>query len=468
MRKAIPSCCAALLLAGLGCPAGGALVELEEGDFLRGELRSVDADQTVWRHVASGKDLRLPTSKVRRFLFSAELSAQPAGDVVLLRDGSLIAGRLDRLGTDEAVVHTGLAGDLVLSRSLLSAIKPSPEGSGFVYRGAGGFDVWKTTGGDKPVQWQADDGLIRFSGSQGETIQADFDLPPALEVSFDLAWDGRSGRLPQFGVRVGDPEGGNDGVTSYYALNFSRTTIFLQRSGLKDQERTHKNLGRVRTSSYIGNGNRLSVRLVLNRPKERAYLYLNGRKAGSWADTHSSPPTGGNIRLTGYPRSPIKIRNLQVRSWNGLLGGVLALKERAADDKDWVVRVDGDEIPGRILGVQGSPENGRRVIIKNPLAKEPFEIPLQRVRHLRIGLPDAGLPADEDPQADGAGVMVTTLDGSRLRGTLLGGDKEGVKLRFGGGNESRISHAALIEIKLIRPEASEDSPEDNGEGEGET
>ena len=435
-------------VAALPANAAPALLELADGHFVRGQMRAIHDGRMFWQHDASGTEMALPLAEVRRVVFSVDTAPDPTGDLMLLRDGGLVAGSLESLDAASATLRTSFGATLRIPRPQVDSARLSMAVARPVIDGFPPLDRWVVPGENKrrPIAWTLDGGILRFSGQQPETIRLSQEIPAAVDLRFEMAWDPDTQRQPQFNLAVcaDETKDGDLSDSDHYMLNFSRSVLFIHRMGTEEGRRSQQTIGRVQLGQFLNGRNSLRVRLVVNRPARKLHLFLNGQPAGpeEMRDKSDQAPAGKAILFNGFMQCPLRFRNLTVQPWSGLLGSSLA-PGLVRGDQDQIDMVDGDCYAGKIVRVGNDPKGERMVEMNTPLLKSStvLSLPVRFIRHLVFAKGEAAPPA----AADGWAANVRLRDGSRLSGAIRG-CADGRMAFFFGSNELSLPLASLVEI----------------------
>jgi hypothetical protein len=457
----IRSHCLPLLLSALAAVLAAApsgVLELADKDVLRGQLRSLGGGRVVWFHEASATDMTFPAREVRRLLFSTEQSPDPEGDMLLLRDGSMICGELEAIDDAGATLRHTSGAVIKVPRARLTAARLAAGGAdAMVLEGFPPLAQWRDPDGGQPAgdAWSLDRGVLRFDGSNSSGIQISPDLPQALDISFDLAWDPDPQRQTQPQLRLvlcGDGEGGRN----QYVFSFNRSYLLANRIGSEDGKPAQRDLGRIEIGSYLAGRNSLRVRVVVNRPQRRLYVFLNGRPVSPvMQDSLGEAPEGNGISFVGSHGSPVRLRNLRLQTWRGMVGNSLAPDESAPAGRDVVKTIDGDVIPGRIVGLEKGAE--RKVRFTSTLTGDNSVLAVGDafIRHLLFAAVEA---PEEAAPGGGDWANLRLRDGSRFAARVRGGAEGRLEVEFSG-IMLALPFEDILEIQPLR----EDEPPAPGE-----
>lgn len=161
------------------------ILSFRSGDSLSGEPVSITEGQMVWSSPILKEPARFPVDKLRE-LRNTDPTPAPETDhvaVVELTNGDIVRGRLLTLNTDALVLDTSYAGTLTIRRAMMKTLHIDELG-GIVYTGPRDLDGWFQS--QKPESWSYENNSLvtQKSGVIGRELQ----LPDAIDISFELEW----------------------------------------------------------------------------------------------------------------------------------------------------------------------------------------------------------------------------------------------------------------------------------------
>lgn len=440
-----------LAASALAASAAPGVLQLKDGNFVRGTMKAIRDGQIIWLHEASGVEMNLPYADMKRAVFSPDTTPDPSGDLLLLRDGGLVSGSLESLDATGAVLRTGFGATIRIPRPQIDSARLATAQPRMIFDGFPPMEKWKVLDKDAGASsWSMDKGLLSFNGRREESVSLSPDLPEAFDLRFEMAWEPDAARSPQFTLFLcaEDPKDRSIGEVDHYAFCFSRTSLYIYRNLLQHGQRNQKPIigGRINISSYLAGRNSLRVRLVANRPSRKLHLFLNGMQAGpeDMRDTGDEAPVGNLIAFHGFMQSPMRFRNLSLQPWTGLLGTNLAANV-VRGESDQIDVTSGDHYVGKIIQVRSDPKGERVVDLTSPVLKSTtvLSLPVRCIRHMVFAKADP--PPAAQPPPGGFAAMVRLRDGSNLDGVIRTCQDGHLSFRFGN-DDLNLPLEALVEI----------------------
>ena len=426
------------------------LLDLGDGNFLRGDPIAIKDKSLAWKHTLSGAELTYPISTIRQLVFSGESQLGPNGDIILLDNGDLLAGELVTLDKEWATMQSPAIGTFKLPRERLRTARlATGSGDSATYVDAGDLSGWiaGTTDG-KPIRWTANNQAFHFNGRGQEHIGKDVKLPQAADISFDLAWsaarNARLGAGPDFNMVLCADKAKPGPNPTGYMLNFDRNWLTVMHVSNDPAARQHATLGRVGLTQFLEGKSSMHVRVIVNRITRRLHILINGNEAGEMQDEAPAAPEGTAIILGGEGDTGLKLRRLRVESWNGLIGSKLPASAKSNQDKDLLLAVDGDEVFGDITAVRTDPQKGRVVAMNIPIIQsKEMTIPVGKIRHLSFAHKAPAKPEIDSPP----GTSLVRLDnGSRLTGIIDSFDGKTLNFLYLGKTPMALPAANILSI----------------------
>lgn len=445
------------LIAGTRLPAD-ALLDLGDGNFLRGQPMGLREGVWKWKHGLSGGEMEFPAPQVRRILFSGATPPNPAGDIVLLDNGDVLAGTIRSLDDKSLVVVSPVLGEMTLDRNRLRTARLAPRAGTVVFRDEGELKNWTLAEKGAAVEWSSAGGVLRFDGKgHSQTLARDVKLPASADIGFEMTWDsekeddGGFGAVFSLVLAAGDAVG-NSG-NGCYKIQFARNWATVEREYGSESGRSSNTLGRLQLHQLRDLGQKVRVRVVLDRPRKKIHVFLNGREVGEVVDDSDDELTGTWLGFQTNGTGNFRLRRLEVESWNGFLGNKLATTVKSATTKDLVITTDGDEIFGKINTIRE--ENGRGRVVETAIAvsqSKPMLIPVSRIAHLSFA-------RGEDPPSSASPSATLLLDdGSRVSAEVGALDELSLRAHFHGRTDVEIPVARILAIEFEEPTPA-DGPE---------
>ena len=406
------------------------LLDLGNNEILRGTAEGFSNGILNWHHALSDTRFPVAASEIHRLFFAAQATPlASAGDTILLANGDLLTGRLDNLDAQSATISDTLAGTLVLPRKELRSARLASSESTVAFLDAGDLVGWKSSSPNgSPIEWKSLNNTLSFSGRSSETLARTVRIPDSSEVSLDLAWDANPLRQPQFAILVCANNEKPEQSTDHYSFNVTSSMVTALRMSDIEGEVKQSVLGRVQIGGFLRERQSLRLQTIIDRPGRHITLLINGRFAARWSDPVVPPPSGSVIQLAGYPGVGLRLRNLKVESWNGLVDGQIS-SDNAHPDADTVVINDGDTPIGTILGIKRHADGKRQVEMTISFNKsKPLLIDVPRIRQIFFANPKLDTEQSTEPASVPRPTVVHLIDGTRLSATTLAFDAEKMHL----------------------------------------
>lgn len=448
-----------------------ALLDLGDGNFLRGEPAAIKEGILTWKHTNSGTEFRYPLDSVWRLLFSGEGQPNPTGDILLLDNGDVLSGQLESLDKESAILKSPAIGTVKLPRQRLRTARlASGTGAIGAYTDDGDLSGWISSApGGKPIHWSAVNRTLSFNGRGQESIGKDVKMPPSADVSFDMAWSptktARFGLGPEFTMVLCADKAKPEQSPMGYTLNFNRNWLTVMHLNNDPAVRQQSTLGRIQLNQFLEGKTSMRVRIIVNRATRRLHVLINGNDAGELQDEAVAPPDGTAIQLTGNGDTGLRLRNLRVEPWNGLIGTKLSTTSKSARDRDLLLAADGDEIFGEIIAIHADAQKDRVVEMVIPMNQsKAMNIPVKQIRHLSFAHKD--VPNAENAGKEGA-TTIRLDNGSRLTGIIDNFDGKVLHFLFLGKEPVALPAGKILAIDFpaATAEAAKPSPKKPNPGE---
>ncbi len=390
----------------------------KNGDELRGTLLAAAAGGAVRWKMAGGQELEFQSARLAgvRFAAGGEAGKNEEPAMVELRNGDRLRGKFVGLDDRQLQFQHALLGTLAIARENLWSLYPNPRFA--VCDGGRDAAAWQTPrvrkdDDDLPettaTAWTVLDGSYILRGqrsSSGGQESPSLNVPMAeIPERFELRVEATdvNETLPNFGIMLGtrNGQGAVNATFSYFQLY-----IYIN----NPKARGRQNSKNISLREKIPDASsRQALRVFVDRKVGTADFYLNGAlvaRTGQQANERL-PGLGEVVNITANPNqveSAMILSNLWVGPWNGELPrpgeGVAAATALA----------NGDLAPNAPAKVQ----DGKFVVESEA---GPLELPLEKVQAVEFG----GVMAPQQAAArvrlaDGGAVHV---DGFRWDGKNL-------------------------------------------------
>lgn len=161
------------------------ILTFRSGDSLSGEPVSISEGQVVWSSPILKEPAHFSINKLLE-LRNTDPTPAPETDhvaVVELTNGDIVRGRLLTLNTDALVLDTPYAGTLTIRRSMMKTLHIDELGS-IIYTGPRDLDGWFQS--QKPDTWSYENNALVTQ--KAGVIGRELPLPDSIDISFELEW----------------------------------------------------------------------------------------------------------------------------------------------------------------------------------------------------------------------------------------------------------------------------------------
>jgi hypothetical protein len=335
-------------------------LSFRDGDVLYGKLLEIQSGSLIrWQHADASEPIDFKPENVAQIDFSPRPLTVGRTDYsckLWLANGDALAGNLIACDRDALTLDTWYAGKLKIPRRALQTLAFNPR-TPIVFDGVTGLDGW-TLGNavkgliDESGQWTYRNGA--FYADKAASIARDLKLPDRSQIQFDLAWRGPLNLAIALytdslqPILLLDKENGPD-FGGFYSLRFASTVfVALEPIRKKDPRRI---LGDQMFIQSLTQKDRVHVDLRLSKADRQVALFLDGALIKNWIDPNGFAGQGTGVRFVNNssPGGAVKISNLRVSKWNGVLDDASA--EIPDPSHDVVLLDSGAKISGAVASI---------------------------------------------------------------------------------------------------------------------
>ena len=392
------------------------------GDSFPGNLVSIDTSQTVlWKN----QDVAEPVAFKLNRISEMDLSppAPPARGTnwpckVILTQGDVLEGELVSCAPDTLSLQTWYAGQLLLPRRQVQSVEffPSTRDPDLFANP----EDWKQGAAEGVLgadagRWTWRDGA--YYAAKSASIARDLKLPDAAELQFDLAWSGQLYLSLALYADSLQPMliADKDKMTNFgafYSMRFQ--SMYVDVARIKKNENPIVYLAPVVVPAF-SQTNRVHIDVRTRKKSNTLALSVNGQLLQVWNDTNGFVGDGPVVRFVHNVAGMVKVSNLRLAPWDGVLESDQTNLPPADQDILWLTN---DSFQS---GVIESLADGK-VALRGKLGRT--DISLERISRIAFASPTPA-PAAE---LDGT-VHATFAHGGPLAFQLESWTSEGVKLR---------------------------------------
>jgi len=346
---------------------------LADGRVLQGVLEEATGKEE-WIFSAADQEEKktLPSREVSRLLFSGPFDGQQFQGTasVHLLNGDTFRGLLLKMTDRELVLDTPYAGKLRLPKEGIRSLVWGLE-AGVVFQGPKSLEEWtlySSVSGRKG--WEYENGALYTSTKSMQTVGVELpDFPDRARITFQLQWKDK--------LQL---------ETSLWADNARKSrenhTLILQEGMFRVKRRTQRgqvHIGTINPSGMEKRG-QAEVCLLLNRGEKKIHLFVDEVLLTTFTDTYVAEPALGNALIfRGNPLGLTRIRNLEIRTWDGTVEG------DAPADADQFFLKNGDVLSGTVEGIDAE-------TVTFLLGETRVPIPLERLTQIAFRINESVVP----------------------------------------------------------------------------
>jgi hypothetical protein len=401
--------------------ASGRLL-LCNGDSFPGNLVSIDTNQTVlWKNPDVAEPVAFKLNRISQMDLSPP--APPARGTnwpckVILAQGDVLEGDLVSCAPDTLSLQTWYAGQLLLPRRQVQSVEffPSPRDPD-LFANAEDWKQGVAEGvlGADAGRWTWRDGA--FYAGKSASIARDLKLPDAAELQFDLAWSGQLYLSLALYADSLQPMliADKDKMTNFgafYSMRFQ--SMYVDVARIKRNENPIVYLAPVVVPAF-SQTNRVHIDVRTRKKSNTLALSVNGQLLQVWNDTNGFVGDGPVVRFVHNVAGMVKVSNLRLAPWDGVLESDQTNLPPADQDTLWLTNSSFQS------GVVESLADGK-LALRGKLGTT--EVPLERISRIAFASPQAAPAAATDGT-----VHATFAHGGPLSFQLESWTPEGAKLR---------------------------------------
>jgi hypothetical protein len=423
------------------------VVRFANNDQLSGSLISLTTDRIIW----NSPILEKPTPFFLKSVLDLKLTAtQPKSEAkheatISLTNGDSVRGQLASIADDAVELDTSFAGRMKFRRVMVSDIQVDERPS-LVYQGPAGIADWTQT--EEPPAWIYRDSSFRSVAAGG--IARVVNLPDEFSLAFEAGWRGTFALKLLFfsdDIHQDAPESG-------YSLTFQQRSIFLQ-SG-----KNQIPLGRVANAIAFTENEKAKIEVRASAKSGQISVFVDGKCIALWKDPDvAANKIGRGIHFITLNNSPVRISNIKVAAWDGVVDEVpepqpaAGLRQFGAiemgdepkplvEEKPKTNRMllrNGDSLVGEVVSIEGD-----MITIKTPFKE--VRLPVEMLKSVALKPVDAERCKRENGDVRGwfpdGSSIVFRLEGVDGDGTLSGTNQNFGAARF------KISAFSRIEFNI--------------------
>src|SRR5581483_4344716 len=374
----------------------------------------------------------------------AKAPAETGGCKVLFANGDILRGSLAGGDGESILLDVAGAGRLKLPRNRLQSLAVTASEPPLL-DGITGLEGWTEV--SSPIQglagveaghWTYRNGA--FYASKPASIARDLKLPGMMRMEFDLAWRGQPNLAIALytdslrPILLMNKESGPDFGAFY---SFRLGNIVADMYPIK-KHGPSISLGSVILAA-LGRADHAHFDIRVSKPQNKIYLLVDGVLVMQWSDPNGFEGEGTGVRFVENSGA-IKLSNLRVTRWDGILEEKTENAPRGPDDVVWLN--DGQSTAGAITAI--NPE-GVSIRVQNAAR----EIPFASIREIDFGAPPVR------PTLEGAGgVRATFAEGGCIHGLLESWSADGAVFRSPDFGRAKFNPSQFAALQFLRDEGN--------------
>ncbi|HEY3860804.1 MAG TPA: hypothetical protein VGO59_02865 [Verrucomicrobiae bacterium] len=340
-------------------------LSFRDGDVLYGKLLQIEPGPGVrWQHPDALEPADFKLDSVSQIDFSPRRSSANHDDSsckLWLANGDLLAGKLVSFDTNALSLDTWYAGPLKIPRRALQTLSLASRVP-VIFEGPTGLDGWTEGSAVKGFVGESGQWVYRngaFYSDKASSIARDIKLPDQAQLQFDMVWRGPLGLAIALysdslqPILLTDKENGPD-FGAFYSLRF-QNTVFVSLTPIRKKDPL-RSLGDSLIIQSLTQKDRVHVDLRMSKGDRRVALFLDGGLVKDWIDPGGFAGDGTGIRIVNNQAgSAVKISNIRVTKWNGMMEDAAAVEDAAAESPDpshdVVLLESGGKVSGAVTGI---------------------------------------------------------------------------------------------------------------------
>jgi len=292
---------------------------LSNGNKLSGKSISTDKGQLIFESDQLQKPARLKLDQVLSVQFAHPPLPQPNKLEALLNfHGSFrmtqadsLAGELLSINKDSVVFKTNDNGTKTVKRSFISSIETLQLGENY-YRGPNSAREWGIDAKNKAWNFTRNHLNSQSSGGAGR----DAKLTEKSHISFTAKWK----TSMRFRILLYTSDHNDNTPDAYYDLNFNRSYAYLRTRGKVNGGKDLARGGRWKQLNLPRNLTSVHFDIFTDRKAGTITVYINKLRACVLQSQTPDPSDlGTGVRFIAEERYPIKISDIVIRPWDGVV-----------------------------------------------------------------------------------------------------------------------------------------------------
>lgn len=339
------------------------ILSFKNRDYLSGQLVAWDlpSHKLLWEYPDSPAPFEVDLRNIERIHLEERLTR--SGDDqsgtsynqklrwrFFLTSGERIDGGILSLNSESLTIENEWLGEVVLPRYFIEAIYPNYSYAQALFRGPDSLEGW--TKGDVRLE-EGDGGQWRYNrnafyATEAASIARDVNLTPLSSIEIQAAWKGTLNFAVALytdylqPIRLADKENEPE-FGPFYSLQIGSQSARLQSINKTDPIRQ---LGYAFIPT-LNQKTQARFTILSDARSSTVTLLVDDQRVHTWRDTQGFFTKGKAIRIVHQGMGSIRLGNIVVRQWNGIIDST---NDRQVQYRTDVVQANnGETLKGSVL-----------------------------------------------------------------------------------------------------------------------
>ena len=236
---------------------------------------------------------------------------------------------------------------VAMTREMIRLVKENNPGDVVKIRAVRGNEPREFDLRLKSLNWKMEGGALVCQGIGG-MIGRELEWPPNAEFSFDFEWT----NVPSMEVAFLSDKLREANAFNGYKMRLMQNSFQILRQTSQCGGGLAFNSAMVANAQFRPKAGRKASQHFAESREKQLSVMVDGKLIRTWTDKAGFPGEGGAIGL--YPRTAnvMKISNLRLREWNGVLPDGENPNPNGVDGKDKIHFRNGDSLSGQVKAIE--------------------------------------------------------------------------------------------------------------------
>ncbi|MEO6181671.1 MAG: hypothetical protein ABIP71_00900 [Verrucomicrobiota bacterium] len=353
------------------------VVIFRNGDLLLGNLESIGSDKSVvWKRNDVLQPIEFDGTNISEIQFAAaqkRVTTATNTCRIELNNGDSIEGALLQLNSEKITLETAFAGKMVFPRKVVAALEPLPPERQPIFSGPTGLEGWTigkvTAIPGEAGEWKYTNGA--FYAGRSASIARELNLPDMASIQFDLGWKGQLQVAVALYTSYMQPVNLQNKDTEPDFGGFYSLQINSFMASLMPVKKNDalKYLGQIPVPAF-SQKDHAHIEIRANKSRASVALFADGVLVKEWIDADGFAGTGTGMRFVHQGgQGAVKVSHLRISEWNGKMDDK---STNAPVKEDLAKLLNGDTVSGTL-------ETYRDGKLTFATAKTKLDIPFARI-----------------------------------------------------------------------------------------